>query len=103
MKLNLSKVVQGAIALAIFSIGTKSHAQDFSKMAVVDYNTILKDYYKAKDSQKQMEDLAAGYQKERNEREAGLKTLDAFLETRSYIEGYVFEDMMTILVRVTEP
>jgi hypothetical protein len=35
--------------------------------------------------------------------EAGLKTLDAFLETRSYIEGYVFEDMMTILVRVTEP
>ena len=75
MKLNLSKVVQGAIALAIFSIGTKSHAQDFSKMAVVDYNTILKDYYKAKDSQKQMEDLAAGYQKERNEREAGLKTL----------------------------
>jgi len=75
MKLNLSKVVQGAIALAIFSIGTKSHAQDFSKMAVVDYNTILKDYYKAKDSQKQMEDLAAGYQKERNEREAALKTL----------------------------
>ena len=50
-------------------------AQDFSKIAVIDYNTILKEYYKAKDSQKQMEDLAANYQKERNERDAGLKTL----------------------------
>lgn len=65
-----------AIALgtaALFSCG--AWAQDFSKIAVVDYNTILKDYYKAKESQKQMEDLAANYQKERNEREAGLKTL----------------------------
>ena len=44
-------------------------------MAVVDYNTILKDYYKAKDSQKQMEDLAANYQKERNERDASLKAI----------------------------
>ena len=51
------------------------YAQDFSKIAVIDYNTILKDYFKAKDSQKQMEDLAANYQKERNERDAGLKTL----------------------------
>ena len=42
---------------------------------MIDYNTILKDYFKAKDSQKQMEDLAANYQKERNERDAGLKTL----------------------------
>ena len=67
--------MQGALALAIFSLGMIGHAQDFSKVAVVDYNTILKEYYKAKDSQKQMEDLAAGYQKERNEREAGLKTL----------------------------
>lgn len=50
-------------------------AQDLSKFAVVDYNIILKEYYKAKDSQKQMEDLAANYQKERNERDAGLKTL----------------------------
>lgn len=75
MKLNLSKVVQGAIALAIFSIGTKSHAQDSTKIAVVDYGAIMKEYYKAKESQKQFEDLAAGYQKERNEREAGLKTL----------------------------
>jgi len=65
-----------AIALgtaAFFSCG--AWAQDFSKIAVVDYNTILKDYYKAKESQKQMEDLAANYQKERNERDAGLKTL----------------------------
>ena len=65
-----------AIALgtaALFSCG--AWAQDFSKIAVVDYNTILKDYYKAKESQKQMEDLAANYQKERNERDAGLKTL----------------------------
>ena len=42
---------------------------------MIDYNTILKDYYKAKDSQKQIEDLATNYQKERNERDAGLKTL----------------------------
>jgi Skp family chaperone for outer membrane proteins len=75
MTLTSSKLLQGAIALAFFSIGACGYAQDFSKIAVVDYNAILKDYYKAKDSQKQMEDLAAGYQKERNEREAGLKTL----------------------------
>ena len=67
--------MQGAIALAFISFVSVSQAQDFSKVAVVDYNTILKDYYKAKDSQKQMEELAAGYQKERNEREAGLKSL----------------------------
>ena len=60
-------------ALAALSSG--AIAQDFSKIAVIDYNTILKDYFKAKDSQKQMEDLAANYQKERNERDAGLKTL----------------------------
>ena len=64
-----------ALALAFLSLGNAATAQDASKVAVVDYNAILKDYYKAKDSQKQMEDLAAGYQKERNEREAGLKTL----------------------------
>ena len=65
-----------AIALgtaALFSCG--AWAQDFSKIAVVDYNSILKDYYKAKESQKQMEDLAGNYQKERNERDAGLKSL----------------------------
>lgn len=44
-------------------------------MAIVDYNTILKEYYKAKDSQKQMEDLAGNYQKERNERDAALKSI----------------------------
>ena len=75
MKLTPSSIVQGAIALAFISFAPVSQAQDFSKVAVVDYNTILKDYYKAKDSQKQMEELAAGYQKERNEREAGLKSL----------------------------
>lgn len=75
MKLTPSSIVQGAIALAFISFVSVSQAQDFSKVAVVDYNTILKDYYKAKDSQKQMEELAAGYQKERNEREAGLKSL----------------------------
>lgn len=61
--------------LAAFHFSLPVQAQDFSKIAVIDYNTILKDYYKAKDSQKQMEDLAANYQKERNERDAGLKTL----------------------------
>lgn len=66
---------QGVLALAFLSFGSVATAQDFSKVAVVDYNTILKDYYKAKDSQKQMEELAGGYQKERNEREAALKTL----------------------------
>jgi len=64
-----------ALALAFLSLGNAATAQDAAKVAVVDYNAILKEYYKAKDSQKQMEDLAAGYQKERNEREAALKTL----------------------------
>jgi Skp family chaperone for outer membrane proteins len=64
-----------AIALGSWALAGGSQAQDFSKIAVIDYNTILKDYFKAKDSQKQMEDLAANYQKERNERDAGLKTL----------------------------
>jgi Skp family chaperone for outer membrane proteins len=64
-----------AFALGFLIPATGALAQDFSKIAVIDYNTILKDYYKAKDSQKQMEDLAANYQKERNERDAGLKTL----------------------------
>ena len=77
MTLTSSKLMQGALALAIFFFSTIGQAQDFSKIAVVDYNTILKEFYKAKDSMKQMEDLAAGYQKERNEREAGLKTLES--------------------------
>jgi len=65
-----------ALGLAsTFALSSEVLAQDFSKIAVIDYNTILKDYYKAKDSQKQMEDLAANYQKERNERDAGLKGL----------------------------
>lgn len=64
-----------ACVLAFLTLPAGGSAQDFSKIAVIDYNTILKDYYKAKDSQKQMEDLAANYQKERNERDAGLKTL----------------------------
>ena len=75
MKSNLIRFGQGVFALAFLSLGSVATAQDFSKVAVVDYNTILKDYYKAKDSQKQMEELAGGYQKERNEREAALKTL----------------------------
>ena len=64
-----------ALALAALAFTPRGFAQDFSKIAVIDYNTILKDYFKAKDSQKQMEDLAANYQKERNERDAGLKSL----------------------------
>ena len=75
MKSTLTRIGQGVLALAFLSVGSVATAQDFSKVAVVDYNTILKDYYKAKDSQKQMEELAGGYQKERNEREAALKTL----------------------------
>jgi len=74
------KFIPTYLRLAAFALGflipaTGALAQDFSKIAVIDYNTILKEYYKAKDSQKQMEDLAANYQKERNERDAGLKTL----------------------------
>jgi Skp family chaperone for outer membrane proteins len=74
------KFIPTYLRLAAFALGFLipaggALAQDFSKIAVIDYNTILKDYYKAKDSQKQMEDLAANYQKERNERDAGLKTL----------------------------
>ena len=75
MKLICTAFRQGVIALALLSFGSSAWAQDFSKMAVVDYNTILKEYYKAKDSQKQMEDLAANYQKERNERDASLKAI----------------------------
>ena len=65
----------GVLALGWLVASSGSSAQDLSKVAVIDYNTILKEYFKAKDSQKQMEDLAANYQKERNERDAGLKTL----------------------------
>jgi outer membrane protein len=75
MKSTLIRIGQGALALAFLSVGSVATAQDFTKVAVVDYNTILKEYYKAKDSQKQMEELAGGYQKERNDREAALKTL----------------------------
>jgi len=75
MKSILTRIGQGALALAFLSVGSVAMAQDFTKVAVVDYNAILKDYYKAKDSQKQMEELAGGYQKERNDREAALKTL----------------------------
>ena len=75
MKLTLTRIGQGALALALLSLGSVATAQDFTKVAVVDYNAILKEYYKAKDSQKQMEELAGGYQKERNDREAALKTL----------------------------
>ncbi len=75
MKSTLTRIGQGALALALLSVGSVATAQDFTKVAVVDYNTILQDYYKAKDSQKQMEELAGGYQKERNDREAALKTL----------------------------
>ncbi len=75
MKSTLTRIGQGALALAFLSLGSVATAQDFTKVAVVDYNAILKDYYKAKDSQKQMEELAGGYQKERNDREAALKTL----------------------------
>ena len=64
-----------ALALAFWMLASAGQAQDFSKVAVVDYNSILKEYYKAKDSQKQMEDLAANYQKERNERDAALKAI----------------------------
>jgi Skp family chaperone for outer membrane proteins len=75
MKFTLITAWLSALALAFLSLGNAATAQDAAKVAVVDYNAILKEYYKARDSQKQMEDLAAGYQKERNEREAGLKTL----------------------------
>ena len=75
MKLILTGFRQSAIALAILVFGSAGWAQDFSKIAVVDYNTLMKEYYKAKDSEKQMQDLAANYGKERNEREAALKAI----------------------------
>ena len=75
MKSTSSQLCLAAFALVSFATSAVGRAQDFTKIAVIDYNTILKEYYKAKDSQKQMEDLAANYQKERNERDAGLKTL----------------------------
>lgn len=76
MRFSPTSFLFAAVCLAGFCVVPAGlHSQDLSKTAVVDYNTILKEYYKAKDSQKQMEDLAANYQKERNERDAGLKTL----------------------------
>ena len=75
MKFIPSVLRHGALALALFLLVSQGRGQDFSKMAIVDYNTILKEYYKAKDSQKQMEDLAGNYQKERNERDAALKSI----------------------------
>ena len=53
-----------ALALGFLTPTSGAWAQDFSKIAVIDYNTILKEYFKAKDSQKQMEDLAANYFKD---------------------------------------
>ncbi|NBS13924.1 MAG: OmpH family outer membrane protein [Verrucomicrobia bacterium] len=75
MKSTPSVLRHSALALALFLLVSQGRGQDFSKMAIVDYNTILKEYYKAKDSQKQMEDLAGNYQKERNERDAALKSI----------------------------
>jgi Skp family chaperone for outer membrane proteins len=43
------------------------------RIAVVDYNKVLKNYSKAFKSQRQMEELASNYQKEKNEREADLR------------------------------
>ncbi|NDC80061.1 MAG: OmpH family outer membrane protein [Verrucomicrobia bacterium] len=75
MKLIPTAFRQGAIALSMTLLGAAGWAQDFSKTAVVDYQTILKEYYKAKDSKKQMEDLAGNYRKERDERDAALKSI----------------------------
>jgi Skp family chaperone for outer membrane proteins len=75
MKLTSSKLLQGAIALAIFSIGACGYAQDFSKIAVVDYSGVLKEYYKAKKEQNDLEVVVAGFRKDQNEREAGFKSV----------------------------
>ena len=47
----------GALALGLLIPACGALAQDFSKIAVIDYNTILKDYYKAKDSQSRWKTL----------------------------------------------
>ena len=75
MKFTLMTVWLSALALAFLSLGNAATAQDTGKAAVVDMNIIMKDYYKSKDSRKQLEDLQAGYQKEQTERQNGLKTI----------------------------
>lgn len=50
-------------------------AQDFSKIAVVDYNLILKDYHKAKESREKIEKMAADYRKEGDTRGAAIKAV----------------------------
>jgi Skp family chaperone for outer membrane proteins len=75
MKLNSSKFLQGAIALAIFSIGTYGYAQGFSKVAVVDMSIVMKEYWRAKESREQFEKLSAGYQKEQSDKQAAMKLI----------------------------
>ena len=64
-----------ALALGLLIPAGGALAQDFSKIAVIDYNTILKDYYKAKESREKIEKVAAEYRKEGDGRGGAIKTL----------------------------
>jgi Skp family chaperone for outer membrane proteins len=66
-----------ATALMLLSVLSSpwATAQDFSKIAVLDYNVINRDYYKAKESRDKIEKMAADYRKEGDGRGASIKTL----------------------------
>ncbi|NBR64150.1 MAG: OmpH family outer membrane protein [Verrucomicrobia bacterium] len=50
-------------------------AQDLSKVAVMDYNAVMKDYHKAKESKDKIEKMATDYRKEGDGRNASVKAI----------------------------
>jgi len=60
---------------SITALSSGLFAQDFSKIAVIDYNLILKDYHKAKESREKIEKMAADYRKEGETRGATIKSV----------------------------
>ena len=55
--------------------GLGAQAQDLPKVAVMDYSAVLKEYHKAKDSRKRMDEMAAGYRKDGETRSAAVKAI----------------------------
>jgi Skp family chaperone for outer membrane proteins len=93
MKFTLMTAWLSALALAFLSLGNAATAQDTGKAAVIDMNIILKEYYKSKDSRKQLEDLQVGYQKEQKERQAGLQgVVDAINGLQKEIQDPAISD-----------
>ena len=55
--------------------GPGAQAQDLPKVAVLDYNAIMKEYHKAKDSRKKLDEMAAVYRKDEETKSAVLKAI----------------------------